>query len=334
MMKLLITCARNRAAKILVFSALCMSMVGAVSAQAIDWPKKPVRLIVAFAPGGAVDTIGRDIAKELSLIWGQPVLVDNKPGAGGVIAADATAKAAPDGYTLFLATDGINVVVPFMQSKLPYDTLSDLRPIALVGTIPLILVANEDLKIKNLNEFVSRAKNRPGMIDYASNGVGVSPHMAMELFQRTAGIKLNHVPYKGSGLALQDMLGGRIPVMWGAVSSTLTHIKSGKLIPIAIGSLERSPLLPNVPTVSEAGFSGFEAATWVGVMGPSKIPAAIMQKIQGDLQKVTSSPLYRKQQADKGNEVRSSTSDEFADLIRMEYGRNKALFESGEISRE
>ena len=334
MMMLFRTYARKLAATILFFTALGLLHQGVVSAQSLDWPKKPVKLIVAFAPGGAVDTIGRDIAKELSVLWGQPVLIDNKPGAGGVIAADATAKAAPDGYTLFLATDGINVVVPFMQSKLPYDTLSDLRPIAVVGTIPLMLVATEESKIKTINDFISKAKSKPGSIDYASNGIGVSPHMAMELFQRTAGIKLNHVPYKGSGLALQDMLGGRVPIMWTAVSSTMMHIKSGKLVPVAMGSLERSPLLPNVPTVSETGFPGFEAATWVGVMGPSKIPSAIIQKIQADLQKVTASPAYRKQQADKGNEVRSSTSDEFAELIRMEYSRNKVLFESGEISRE
>lgn len=334
MMNLSWTCSRKHAATILAFAAFVMPTQGMVFAQALDWPKKPVRLVVAFAPGGAVDTIGRDIAKELSVLWGQPILIDNKLGAGGVIAADAVAKAAPDGYTLFLATDGINVVVPFMQSKLPYDTLSDLRPIALIGTIPLILVATEDLKIKNITEFIAKAKNKPGMIDYASNGIGVSPHMAMELFQRTAGIKLNHIPYKGSGLALQDMLGGRIPIMWSSVSSTLVHIKSGKLIPIAMGSLERTPLLPHVPTVSEAGFPGFEAATWVGVMGPSKMPAALTQKIQADLQKVTTSSSYRKEQADKGNEVRSSTSDEFAERIRMEYSRNRALFESGVISRE
>lgn len=334
MNKLSLTCSKKHAARILIIAVFCISNVGMVLAQAQDWPKKPVRLIVAFPPGGAVDTIGRDIARELSALWGQPVLIDNKPGAGGVIAADATAKAAPDGYTLFLATDGINVVVPFMQSKLPYDTLSDLRPIALIGTIPLILVATEDLKVKNITEFIAKAKNKPGMIDYASNGIGVSTHMAMELFQRNAGIKVNHIPYKGSASALQDMLGGRVPIMWSSLSSTLVHIKSGKLIPIAMGSLERTPLLPHVPTVSEAGFPGFEAATWVGVMGPSKMTAALTQKIQADLQKVTMSPSYRKQQADKGNEVRSSTSNEFAERINMEYGRNKALFESGEIPRE
>jgi tripartite-type tricarboxylate transporter receptor subunit TctC len=324
---------RNVAA-IFISTAIAIPINGTAIAQTKDWPQKPVRLIVAFGPGGAVDTIGRDIAKELSDLWGQPVLIENKPGAGGIIAADATAKAAPDGYTLFLATDGINVVVPFMKTKLPYDTLADLQPISLVGSIPLILVSTPESNIKNINDFVTKAKNKPGSIDYASNGVGVSPHMAMESFQRTAKIKVNHITYKGSVLAMQDMLGGRIPIMWGAVSSTSPHLQSGKLIPVAIGSLERSPLLPDVPTVSESGFSGFEAGTWVGIMGPSKMPPSLIQKIQTDLQKVTANPSYRKQQASKGNEVRSSTSVEFSERIRAEYSRNKTLFESGIIPRE
>jgi tripartite-type tricarboxylate transporter receptor subunit TctC len=318
-------------AAILLATLACATTLA--SAQG-SYPNRPVKLIVAFPPGGAVDTIGRDLAKGLSAVWGQPVVVENKPGAAGVIAADAAAKAAPDGYTLFLATDGIAVVVPFMQNKLPYDTLTDLKPVALVGSIPLILVAAPSFKVNSLTEFVAAAKAKPGTIDYASNGVGVSPHMAMELFQRTAGIKLKHIPYKGSGPAMQDMLGGRVPVMWAAVSSTLSQVQSGKLVPIAVGSLERSPLLPQVPTVSESGFPGFEAATWIGVMGPAKLPDALARKIQTDLQKITQNAAYREQQAAKGNEVRASTSEEFANRIRAEYNRNKALFASGEIPRE
>jgi tripartite-type tricarboxylate transporter receptor subunit TctC len=304
-----------------------------VSAQD-SYPNRPVKLIVAFPPGGAVDGIGREVAKDLSLLWGQPVVVENKPGAGGVIAADTTAKAAPDGYTLFLATGGIATVVPFIQNKLPYDPLADIKPIALIGSFPLILVTTPSFNTKNLAEFVAAAKAKPGMIHYASNGVGVSPHMAMELFQRTAGIKLNHIPYKGSGPAMQDMLGGRVPVMWAAVSSALPHIQSGKLIPLVVGSLERLSLLPQVPTVSESGFPGFEAAEWIGMMGPGNMPEALVRKIQTDLQKVTSNAAYREQQVARGNQVRASTTDEFAKRIRAEYNRNKELFASGEIRRE
>jgi tripartite-type tricarboxylate transporter receptor subunit TctC len=303
------------------------------SAQA-GFPSRPVKLIVAFPPGGAVDGIGRDIAKGLSDLWGQPVVVENRPGAAGVIAADATAKAAPDGHTLFLATDGIAVVVPFMQDKLPYDTLSDLKPIAMVGAIPLILVASPAAKMKTVADLVAQAKAKPDGIDYASNGVGVSPHMAMEHFQRAADVKLKHIPYKGSAQAFQDVLGGRVGVMWAAISVSVPHIQSGKLVPLAVGSLERSPLLPNVPTISELGYRGLEAGTWIGVMGPGKMPDALVQKIQSDLRKITQNPSYRERQVASGNEVRSSTSDEFSKRIAAEFKRNKELFANGTIARE
>jgi tripartite-type tricarboxylate transporter receptor subunit TctC len=319
------------AGAVLLAALACAAMPA--SAQS-GFPNKPVKLIVAFPPGGAVDGIGRDIAKGLSDLWGQPVIVENKPGAAGVIAADSTAKAPPDGYTLFLATDGITVVVPFLQSKMPYDTLTDLKPIAMVGTIPLILVASPSAKFKTVAELVAQAKAMPDGIDYASNGVGVSPHMAMEHFQRTADIKLNHIPYKGSAQAFQDVLGGRVPVMWAAVSVSVPHIQAGKLAPLAIGSVDRLPLLPNVPTVSELGYRGFEAATWIGVMGPGKLPDALTQKIQADLRKVTQNAAYRERQIATGNEVRGSTSEEFAKRIAAEYSRNKALFANGGIARE
>lgn len=322
----------HRAAVAILLAALTCATTTAFAQG--SYPNRPVKLIVAFTPGGTVDATGRDLAKGLSALWGQPVVVENKPGAGGVIAADATAKAAPDGYTLFLATSGIATVVPFMQDKLPYDTLTDLKPIALIGSFPLILVTTPSFKVKTLAEFVAVAKAKPGMIDYASNGVGVSPHMAMERFQRTTGTKLKHIPYKGSAPAMQDVLGGRVPVMWAAVGTVLSQVQSGQLVPVAVGSLERSPLLPQVPTVSESGFPGFDAAEWFGVMGPANMPEALVQKIQDDLQKVTQSAAYREQQAARGSEVRASTSSEFVKRIHAEYNRNKVLFASGEIPRE
>lgn len=328
---------RLRSGRLRGTAAILLAAFACATAPAFaqgSYPNRPVKLIVAFPPGGAVDGIGREIAKGLSDLWGQPVIVENKPGAAGVIAADSTVKSAPDGYTLFLATDGIAVVVPFLQDKMPYDTLTDLKPIAMVGTIPLILVASPSMKIKTVAELVTQAKTKPDAVDYASNGVGVSPHMAMEHFQRATDIKLRHIPYKGSAQAFQDVLGGRVGVMWAAVSVSVPHIQSGKLVPLAIGSLERSPLLPNVPTVSELGYRGFEAATWIGVMGPGKMPDALVQKIQADLRKVTQNAGYRERQIATGNEVRSSTNEEFSKRIAAEYSRNKALFASGGIARE
>jgi tripartite-type tricarboxylate transporter receptor subunit TctC len=185
-----------------------------------------------------------------------------------------------------------------------------------------------------LAEFVAVAKAKPDTIDYASNGVGVSPHMVMERFQRTAGIKLRHIPYKGSQFAMQDILGGRVPVMWVAVSPSLSLIQSGKLIPVAVGSLERSPLLPQVPTISESGFPGFEASSWIGMLGPANMPEALVKKIQTDLKKVTQNAAYGEQQAAKGNVAHGSTSEEFAQRIRADYNHNKALFASGVITRQ
>ena len=319
------------AAAILLTSLVCVTT--SAFAQG-SFPSRPVRLVVALPPGGAVDGIGRDLAKGLQDLWGQPVIVENKPGASGVIAADTTAKAAPDGHTLFLATDGIVVVVPFLQEKMPYDTLNDLKPIALVGSIPLMLVAHPSSGFKTVADLIAAAKAKPGSIDYASNGVGVAPHMAMELFQRAANIKLNHIPYKGSAAAFQDILGGRVPIMWAAVSVSLPHVQSGKLVPLAMGSVERSPQLLQVPTLAEQGYPGFEAATWIGVLGPAKMPDALVQKIAADLRKVNQNAAYRERQTAVGNEVRGSTSAEFAKRIATEYDRNKALFASGSIARE
>ncbi len=318
--------------RLILLAALACAATPA-SAQG-SYPNRPVKLISTSPPGGAVDITGRDIAQGLSALWGQPVVVDIKSGAGGVIAANATAMAAPDGYTLLISTDGITVA-PFLQSKLPYDTLADLLPIAQIGGVGMILITAPSFNVKTLAEFVAAAKAKPGMINYASNGIGIVPHMAMERFQRIAGIKLNHIPYKGSAPALLDVIAGRVPIMWTAISAILPHVQSGKLVPVAVGSLERSPLLPQVPTVSESGFPGFEVTSWIGLLGPAKMPEALVQKIQADLQKVTQNAAYRERHKAHGNEVHTaSTSDEFAKRFLADYNRNKALFASGEIRRE
>ena len=321
----------HRAAVALLTAAL--ACVTAPTFAQGSYPNRPVKLVVAFPPGGAVDVIARDIATGLSALWGQPVVVDNKPGGGGVIGVDAVAKAAPDGYTLMLAYDGVTVL-PFLQDKLPYDILTDLKPIALVGNMPMILVTAPAFNVKTVPEFIAAAKAKPGVIDYATNGIGSSTHFTMESFQRAAGIKLKHIPYKGNAPAMQDMLGGRIPVMWAAVSSALPLVQSGKLVPVAVGSLERSALLPQVPTVSESGLPGFEGVSWLGVMGPAKIPEAIVQKIHTDLQTVIQTAAYREMQAKRGNEVRRGSSAEFSKLIRADYDSHKAAFERGEMPRE
>lgn len=290
-----------------------------------NYPTRPVRLVVAFPPGGATDVIGRDLAKGLSEIWGQPVIVDNKPGAGGLLAAESVARAAPDGYTLFLASDGAIVGVPFMVDKLPYDPLTDLKPVGLVGAIPLVLIANPTLKVNTLADFVAAAKAKPGAIDYASGGIGASHHLSMEMLQRAAGIKLNHVVYKGGAPAMQDVMAGHVPIMWSATSTALTQIKNGKLMALAMGSSERSPQLPNVPTLAELGYN-FEAGNWVGVMGPAGLPAGLTEKLQNDIAKVVATPAYKNSLISQGNEARTSTAADFSSRIQREYARNKTIF--------
>lgn len=289
------------------------------------FPSRPVRLVVSFPPGGATDTIARELAQSLKSVWDQPVIVDNRPGAAGVIAAENVARSTPDGSTLFLTTDGAITGVPFLPGVSSYNPLRDLKPVSLVAGIPLILVANPSLGVRTLAEFIDLAKRRPGEIDYASGGTGASHHLSMEALQRAAGIRLNHIAYKGGAPGLQDVLAGHVPVMWVAVSTVLPQIQAGKVVPLAIGSLERSRLLPDVPTMDELGFPKFEAGNWVGIMGPTGLPDSLVQKIQQDLAKVTQSPQYKEKISAQGNEARTSGTAEFAERIKVEYARNKEL---------
>lgn len=314
---------RSRGAVALLAILACAAFVALAQGT---FPNRPVKLIIGFSPGGAVDGIGREVAKDLSAFWGQPVIVDNKLGAAGMISVDATVKAAPDGYTLLLTTDSPMVAVPFLQEKLPYDTLNDLTPIALVGGFSLILLAHQSLKVKTLPELIAAAKANSGTIAYASSGIGTSNHLAMEMFQRAAGIKLNHIAYKGGAPALQDVLGGHVPLVWSAISTASPYAQPGsQLVPLAVSSLERSALFPNVPTVSELGFPGFEAGNWVAVMAPAKLPEAVAQNIEATLHQVTQTEAYRKRLAALGSESRTSTRDELAQRIRAESIRNKTL---------
>jgi tripartite-type tricarboxylate transporter receptor subunit TctC len=241
----------------------------------------------------------RELAKGLGDLWGQAVIPENKPGAASLIAAEAAARSAPDGLSLFLATDTPVVVLPFLGEKLPYNPLTDLKPIAMVGSIPLVLVASPRAGVRTFGEFVAMAKSRPGEINYASNGAGAGLHIAMERLQRAAGISLNHVPYKGSGPALTDMLGGQINVMWDTVPSSLPLIQAGKLIPLAMGSLQRSALLPDVPTMPEVGFPDFDVGIWMGIMGPAALPEPIVQKVQNSIQTLLQAPTSRKRLLDR-----------------------------------
>jgi tripartite-type tricarboxylate transporter receptor subunit TctC len=314
------------------WSVLTFAATGSRSARAgANYPERALRLLVAFPPGGATDLIARELGKGLTEIWGQPVVVDNKPGAAGLIAADTVAKATPDGYTLMLATDGAIVAVPFLVANTPYDSVTDFSPVSLVAGIPLMLVANPNLGVKTFNEFIALAKSKPGRIDYASSGVGASHYMSMELLQRVAGISLNHIPYKGGAPALQDVLAGRVPVMFSAISTSIPYIRAGKLVPLATGSLERSPLLPDLPTVAELGYPGFEAGNWVGILAPKNTPPELVATIRSGLEKVVHTKSYRDTVQAQGNEVRSSTTADFKERIKREYARNREMIKAAGV---
>ncbi|MDX3906501.1 MAG: tripartite tricarboxylate transporter substrate binding protein [Pigmentiphaga sp.] len=318
----------NRARRQWLKAATSIALVAGApfSAWAADaFPSRPVRMVVSFPPGGATDTIARELAQSMKAVWNEPVIVENRPGAAGVIAAENVSRATPDGSTLFLTTDGAITGVPFLPGVSSCNPLTDLKPVSLVAGIPLILVANPSLGVKTLDEFIALAKRRPGEIDYASGGTGASHHLSMEALQRAAGIQLNHIAYKGGAPGLQDVVAGHVPVMWVAVSTVLSQIQAGKVVPLAIGSLERSRLLPNVPTMDELGFPKFEAGNWVGVMGPPGLPDALVRKIQADLATVTQSKEYKDRIGAQGNEARTSGTAEFAERIKVEYARNKEL---------
>lgn len=322
-----------------VASALALFATGINSSLAVAqgnqrFPSQPVKLIVGFPPGGPTDIMTRELARGLQEIWGQPVIPENRPGAASLSAANFVAHAAADGYTLFLATDTPIVVLPFLNKTLPYNPLTDLKPIAMVGTIPLILVAGPTANFKTYVEFVAAAKANPGKLDYASNGVGAGLHVAMERLERVAGISLNHVPYKGSGEALPALLGGQISVMWDTVPSSLPLIKSGKLTPLATGSSERSPILPDVPSMAELGHPGFDVGLWMGVMGPGGLPNPLVQKIQDDLRTLSRNPAFSERLLARGFEQRYASAADFAKRIQEDYVRNKALFVELKISQE
>lgn len=290
------------------------------------FPQRPVRIVVPYTPGGATDTIARALAAELQALWGQSVLVDHKPGAGGVIAATEVARAAPDGYQVLLTGEGPMTILPFLHERLPYDPLTDLTPIALVGGVPLVLVANPAQKLATLADFIALARARPGTLAYGSGGIGSSHHVSMENLQRIAGLRLIHVPYKGGSQVLQALLAGEVAVSWTAVSTALPYVQSGRLTPLALGTLARVPSLPAVPTVSESGFADFEAWNWVGIVGPRGLPAALVERFATQLNQVTAGAAYREALQAKGLDLRSAGADEFARRVRAEHAANRRLF--------
>ena len=298
-------------------------LIFAAPAYSQSWPSKPIRMIVPFPPGGTTDIVARSLGVELQRMWQQPVVIENRPGAGGNIGSELVAKSANDGYTLLMGTVGthsINAAL-FAQSgnKMPFDPVKDFVPITLAAGVPNVMVVNSKLPVNTVSEFIAYAKTRPGQMNMASSGNGTSIHLTGELFKTMTGTYMVHLPYRGSAPALTDLLAGNTNVMFDNLPSALPHIKSGRLKALAVTSRERSPALPDTPTVEEAAnLKGFDASSWFGLFAPAGTPRAIVDKIQADVAKALAVPEVRARFVSQGAQPGGTTPDQFAAFIRAE----------------
>ncbi len=285
------------------------------------YPAKPVRIIVPFPPGQAADIFARMVGERLSQVWGQPVFVENRAGGGGIPGIMAGKQAAPDGYTLLVGTSGTLGVNPNIYATIPYDPIADFLPASNIFIVPLVLVAHPCFKPANIRELVAEAKAKPGTINYASAGPGTAQHMTGELFKSTAGVDLVHIPYKGSGPAMTDLLGGQIPLMVDSLSSALPHIKSGKIRAVAVTTAQRAPQLPEVPTMAESGYPGFAGVGWSGFVLPAGTPRAIVDKVSADTQAVLREPQMRERIVERGGVPDPMTPQAYAAFIKAEVAK-------------
>lgn len=305
-------------------------VVLALPLAAQSYPAKPVRIIVPFPPAGAADLLTRALGKTLAESWGQAVVADNRPGAGGNIGAEAAAKAAPDGYTLFMAAVTTHAVSMGLYAKLGYDIEKDLAPVTLVANVPHILVAHPAVPAKNLVELIAYLKAQDGKVNFASQGNGTLSHLEYELMKSMGGFSANHIPYKGSAPAMMDMLAGTVSVFFDSIPSSLPHVRSGKLRGIAVASSRRSPVLPEMPTMSEAGLKGFTADSWFGIMVPAGTPRDLIAKLNTDIVKGLDSTEVKEIIARQGGEVMSSTPEQMATQIRGDREKwGRVIRESG-----
>jgi tripartite-type tricarboxylate transporter receptor subunit TctC len=290
----------------------------AVEGLAQGWPSRPIRMVVPLSPGGFADVPGRILAARLSSSLGYNVFVENRPGAGGTIGADFVAKSAPDGYTL-LFTGTPHVISAWIYKKLPYDPLKDFEPVALVASGPYVLVVNPQLPVHSIRELIAAAKAQPGKIDYASSGNGSAQHLVSALFASMAGIELNHVPYKGSGPAMQDLLGGQVKVSFAGIPNVLPHVKAGRLRALAVSTPQRSPDLPDVPTAAEAGVPGYQATLWLNLAAPAGTPGEIVQRLYAETAKALQDAELQQNFRAAGVEASPMSPQELAGFMRGEY---------------
>ena len=297
------------------------SFLTTLSAHAQAFPNKPIRLVCPFPPGGAVDIASRAIAQELSKNLGQPVTVDNKPGAGGNIGGAEVARATPDGYTIFMTTSGIQAINPALYAKMPFDPNKDLAPITALVSLNNVLVLHPSVKANSVAEVIALAKAQPGAINYASSGSGTSIHMSGEMFKSLTNVNMTHIPYKGSAPALNDLLGGQVMMMFDNIPSAIPHIKSGKLKALATTGAKRDPLLPDLPTLAETGVTGYESGVWFGLAVPANTPRDVVMKLNAEANKGTKSPEFVKRMTDLGYIIMGTSPETMAEMNKAEVQR-------------
>jgi tripartite-type tricarboxylate transporter receptor subunit TctC len=295
------------------------AVAGTAWAQA--YPTKPIRVIVPFPAGGGTDIIAREVTHKLSSTLGWSIVVENKAGSGGNIGVDAAAKAAPDGYTLALGQTSNLAINPTLYGKMPYDSVKDLTPVSLVASAPLVLVVAADSPYKTLADVVAASKAKPASLNFASAGNGTVAHLASESLQKAAGIKLTHIPYKGAAQAATDVIGGQVQLYMSSVPTLLGHLKSGKMRAIAVTSLKRVDDLPQVPTVVESGYKGFEAVTWFGFVAPAGVPKDIVARLNTEFNKALQTAEVKKKLSDQGADVLGGSPEQFSALIKSDIAR-------------
>jgi tripartite-type tricarboxylate transporter receptor subunit TctC len=301
--------------------AIALMLLSTLTAFAQSaYPAKPVRIISIFAPGGGNDVICRLVAQQLTERLKQQVIVENRVGANGIVGTEAAARSAPDGYTFTLIPSG-HTVNASMYKKLPFDSIRDFTPITLAGAGPLVLAVHPSLPAKNVKELIAVAKARPGQLTYVSSGVGASGHLAGALFDSMTGTKMVHVPYKGMSLAVSDLMGGQVSMTFGTSLSVIPHVRTGRLRALATTGAQRSPALPDLPTVAESGLPGYEASLWYGFVGPARMPPEIVQRLNTEIAAILALPDTREKLASQGVDARSTTPEEFARILTADVAR-------------
>jgi len=297
-------------------AALLLALAPAIASAQSDYPNRPVKLVVGFAPGGSTDIVARIVAQKLGERLGQTVVVENKAGAGGTIGADMTAKAPPDGYTLTLGTTSTHAIAAGAYSKLPYDPVKDFSQISLVAITPYLLVTSTKVQAQKLPEFITLARSQGGKMNYGSAGQGTATHLAMEMLKDAAKVDMQHIPYKSNAESDRAILAGEVDAVFGSMPALLQNAKAGKVRPIAVGTATRSPALPEIPTVAEQGYPGFEAALWLGIMGPAGMPKAVVDRLHRELVAIVATPEFKTAMDANGAEpVSSATPEAFRTML-------------------